>query len=193
MMNAKCFLLILIVFPMQALAEKNQIVDGGHTFFYGVSLSDAKYLGNKNGQDTDEGIVNEFGYRYTINDILSIDTRYMKSNSIGFKQIASLGVIDESISYSALTASIQAHFKITDNSYIYGNVGGANYDWNYSKEGPWTSKIDKREISDSGVGVISAIGLRYQWSKFELYLERKWLAMGDVKSQKFGVGIGYTF
>jgi len=192
-MNKTLLVPLLAALPMQALADQVQVADSPHTLFYGISLSDTDYSAKNKEQDFDDGAVNEFGYRYQMSNTFSFDTRYLKSSSIGFKQVASLGALDGTINYSALTASLQAHVAITDNSYFYGNLGGANYHWDYSKQGPWTSESDKREVSGSGIGVFSALGAKYQWSKVELSVEGKWLIMGDVKTTSYGVGIGYRF
>lgn len=192
-MNKKLLLPLLAALPMQALADKEQLNDSPHTVFYGISLSDTNYSAKNKEQDFDDGAVNEFGYRYQMNNTFSFDTRYLKSSSIGFKQVASLGALDGTINYSALAASLQAQVAITDNSYFYGNLGGANYHWDYSKQGPWTSESNNLAESGSGIGVFSALGAKYQWSKVELSIEGKWLTMGDVKTSSYGVGIGYRF
>jgi multidrug efflux pump subunit AcrA (membrane-fusion protein) len=132
-------------------------------------------------------------YRYQLSNNFSFDARYLKSSSIGFKQIASLGTLDGTINYSALTVSLQAQMAMTDNSYIYGNIGGSNYHWDYNKQGPWTSASDKRAVNGSGIGVFSALGAKYQWSRVELSIESKWLTMGDTKANSFGVAVGYRF
>ncbi|MCJ8295316.1 MAG: porin family protein [Colwellia sp.] len=192
-MNKKSLLPLLAALPMQVLADEEQVIHSPHTLFYGISLSDTDYSAKNKERDFDDGAVNEFGYRYQMNNTFSFDTRYLKSSSIGFKQVVSLGALDGTINYSALTASLQAQVAMTDDSYFYGNLGGANYHWDYSKQGAWTSESNKRAASGSGIGVFSALGAKYQWSKVELSIEGKGLTMGDVKTSSYGVGIGYRF
>ncbi|PAJ73384.1 hypothetical protein CJF42_16090 [Pseudoalteromonas sp. NBT06-2] len=107
--------------------------------------------------DFDDDTSAQIGYHYQMTDIFSVDTRYISSSSFSFKKILSFGLLKESIDYSVFTLSAQARQPITQNSYIYGNLGVARYNWEYA-----TSKID---IDHSGFGGLFSLGYRYQWNK----------------------------
>jgi len=192
-MKYKLLLPIALTLSMPTLAEELQTIENPHTVFYGAAFSDISFAAKNEKKDFDDGAVSEFGYRYQVTKHFAFDTRYIKSSSIGFKQILSLGALDGTVDYSALVASVQGRLALTNNSFVYANAGASAYDWQYQKEGSWTKKEDQRKLKDSGAGTFLALGAKYQWSQVELSVENKWLTMGDVKASNFGVAIGYRF
>ena len=192
-MKYKFLLPLALTFSFPILADQPLTIDSPHTVFYGAALSDMTFSRKNETKDVDDGAANEFGYRYQINDTFAFDARYIKSSSISFKELLSLGLFDGTIDYSAIVASAQGRYAITKNIFVYGNVGASSYNWEYNKQGPLTATADQRKLDDSGLGAFGAIGAKYQWSHVELSIENKWLMMGDVKVSNFGLAVGYRF
>jgi len=185
----KAYILIsTLVLSTNVIANQNEQVENPHSVFVAIGFGDTE-LNNKNNSnksyDFDSNASSQIGYRYQINDIFSVETRYINSSSIGFKQVVSLGLLDGSIDYNTFAFSGQARKSLTQNSYIYGSVGFANYDWEY--------KTKESKVNDSGFASLYSLGYRYQWSKVELAIEHQWLDMGDIKATNFSTEVGYRF
>lgn len=193
-MKVKLLLPALIVLPLQLAAQQPvEAKANPHTVFYSFGIADIDYSGKDQVDDFDNGAVQGIGYRYQINDTFAATARYIKSESLGFKQVVSLGALDATIDYSALVLSGQARYELIKNGFVYGELGVSHYQWDFTKQGPWTSSQQQKNIDKSGVGAFMAIGAKYQWSRVELAIENQWLTMGDVKTSNFGASIGYRF
>lgn len=186
----KYVLPISLVMSINAFAEQEVTTQNPHSVFFSAGFGDAEFKtkntnNNSHTYDFDDNASTQIGYRYQLTDIFAIDTRLINSSSFGFKQFASLGLLDGTIDYSAFTVSAQARKSITQNSYMYANAGIAKYDWEY--------KTKKTKLDDSGFGGLFSLGYRYQWRKVELSVEHQWLTMGDMKASNYAAEIGYRF
>ena len=193
-MKSKILIAALLTLPVQVIAKDNTTQPPKtHTLFYAAAISDIELSSSNKVSDYDEGMAHEFGYRYQVNQYLAAESRFIKSSSIGAKQVMSLGLIDGSLNYSVLVASGQARISLTNNSYLYGNLGITSYQWEYEKNGPWTPKDEMKSLEDSGIGSYLSVGAKYQWSRVELAIENQWLKMGDVNASNITVSVGYRF
>lgn len=193
-MKSAILIATLLALPIQVFAKDASANENlTHTIFYAAAISDVELSTRNKVSDYDEGMVHELGYRYQINQYFAAESRFIKSSSIGAKQAISLGLIDGSLNYSVLVASGQARVALTNNSYLYGNLGLTSYQWEYEKNGPWTPKDEMKSLKDSGIGSYLSVGAKYQWSRIELAIENQWLKMGDVNASNITVSVGYRF
>jgi len=184
----KNILTLTLALSANAMANQNKVIESPHSVFIAAGFGATEFKrenSENNSYDFDDNASIQMGYRYQFTDIFSVDTRYINSSSFGFKEVLSLGLLEGSIDYSTFSVSGQARKSITQNSYLYGNLGVARYNWDYE-----TSKIG---VDDSGFGGLVSLGYRYQWSKIELSLEHQWLTMGDMKASNLTAEVGYRF
>lgn len=162
--------------PFQAFAD--QPVDSlkNHRVYYGVGLANTNIsLGDAPSDETET--IRQLGYGYQFNQYFSLNSRWLRpfSNS-------------DNLQFESLMLAPQARFSITENTFFYGQLGLSRYRSSY-----YIGENDSNKKKSSGVDIYTALGLKYQFSAFEISVEHQWLQMGDFKVQASTFNIGYRF
>lgn len=181
-------LVIALLCSSGAIAKQADSINNPHSVFISGSLGDAtlKHKSVKDGShDVDDNTTTQIGYRYQFDKTFSADLRYIKSASLGFKQVVSLGLLDGTIDYSVVALNGQARTAVMKNTYLYADLGITRYQWAYA--------TSKQKTDDAGLGSLFSVGIKYQWRPAELSFEHQWLKMGNMKASNFTLGVGYRF
>ncbi|CAH9067038.1 hypothetical protein PSECIP111951_04051 [Pseudoalteromonas holothuriae] len=81
----------------------------------------------------------------------------------------------------------KGQYKITDNSYLYGKLGGQYYDYDIARN---SNKL----IQETGLGVFAEAGWQYDWNNgFAMNVGLQYMDMGDLDTSSLSAGISYRF
>lgn len=191
MKSYKLLLVPLILLSPLSLSQEN-IEDNQHaiTAGLGVGSNDIKNSGN-NEDDWDLDAISQLGYRYQWHKNWALDTRYLKGTSSGFKQIASLTLLDGEIDFDNIIVSGQGRYGFSKYGFIYANLGATFYDWEATGRIDGNSNQILRD--ESGTGLFAAVGIKGEWHKWEVGFEYQRINMGDLTSSNAMVVFGYKF
>ena len=88
----------------------------------------------------------------------------------------------------------QLRTQVLENTYLYGNLGAARYDWDVEIDHqPLSSRDEEFKTGESGLSLFAAAGVKYQWTHMEFGLEYQHLAMGDLDGNNLVFQLGYRF
>ncbi len=92
------------------------------------------------------------------------------------------------LDYSNFVVAVRFDKPVTENSFIYGKLGGQYFDYEMTNHN--NNVFEK----DSGTGIYSELGWKYQWSNnVSLNIGYQHIAMSKLSTSSLAIGLGYRF
>jgi hypothetical protein len=92
------------------------------------------------------------------------------------------------LDYSNFVVAVRFDTALTEHNFIYGKLGAQYFDYEM------TNNNNNVFEEDSGTGIYSELGWKYQWSNnVSLNVGYQHIAMSKLTTSSLAVGIGYRF
>lgn len=92
------------------------------------------------------------------------------------------------LDYNNFIVAVRFDKPVTENSFIYGKLGAQYFDYEM------TDNNNNVFEEDSGTGIYSELGWKYQWSNnLSLNVGYQHIAMSSLTTSSLAIGIGYRF
>jgi hypothetical protein len=92
------------------------------------------------------------------------------------------------LDFSNLIVAVRFDKALTEHNFIYGKLGAQYFDYEM------TDSNNAVFEEDSGTGIYSELGWKYQWSNnVSLNVAYQHIAMSDLSTSSMAFGIGYRF
>ena len=164
-----------------------------HTLYFGFGAGDSDLsIPGDPTESYDNKLIQQVGYRYRINSIFSFDGRFINNSSTKLSNTADSRDLD--LDFYALTMAATAELAITDNSFLFANLGLNNYQWSYNgfRVIDGDILVDDRK-KNSGNKLFYTMGYKYNFSEFEVSIERQWFDMDGLDLTNNAISVGYRF